>query len=149
MKLDGAQFVQLESIKRYSDACKESKSCVIVQGSAPVTLKIGERSPALAALHAAADVACSAFVTAWNPLSERTDDEANAREQQALATALRERGLAFVDGVGRHPLHRWQEPSFFVLGMPLDVAREMGARFRQNAIVWSGDDAVPQLILLR
>ena len=31
-----ARFVQLESIKRYSDACKESKNCVIVQGGAPV-----------------------------------------------------------------------------------------------------------------
>src|SRR5215831_7257802 len=38
MKLDAAQFVQLESIKRYSDACKESKNCVIVQGSAPVLI---------------------------------------------------------------------------------------------------------------
>ena len=28
--------VQLEAIKRYSEACKETKSCVIVQGSAPV-----------------------------------------------------------------------------------------------------------------
>jgi hypothetical protein len=36
MKLNAAQFVQLEAIKRYSEACKESKSCVIVQGSAPV-----------------------------------------------------------------------------------------------------------------
>lgn len=36
MKLDAAQFVQLESIKRYSDACRESKNCVIVQGNTPV-----------------------------------------------------------------------------------------------------------------
>jgi regulator of protease activity HflC (stomatin/prohibitin superfamily) len=36
MKLDAAQFVQLEGIKRYSEACKESKSCVIVQGNTPV-----------------------------------------------------------------------------------------------------------------
>jgi regulator of protease activity HflC (stomatin/prohibitin superfamily) len=36
MRLDPAQFVQLEAIKRYSDACKESKSCVIVQGNTPV-----------------------------------------------------------------------------------------------------------------
>lgn len=36
MRLDAAQFVQLESIKRYADACKETKSCVIVQGNAPV-----------------------------------------------------------------------------------------------------------------
>lgn len=36
MKLDAAQFVQLESIKRYSEACRESKNCVIVQGNTPV-----------------------------------------------------------------------------------------------------------------
>ncbi|SRR5260221_1009928 len=37
MRLDGAQFVQLEAIKRYSDACgHEGASCVIVQGNAPV-----------------------------------------------------------------------------------------------------------------
>ena len=36
MKLDTAQFVQLESIKRYSEACKTSSHCVIVQGNSPV-----------------------------------------------------------------------------------------------------------------
>ncbi len=36
MKLDAAQFVQLEAIKRYSEACKEAKNCFIVQGNAPV-----------------------------------------------------------------------------------------------------------------
>lgn len=36
MHLDAAQFVQLESIKRYSEACREGKNCVIVQGEAPV-----------------------------------------------------------------------------------------------------------------
>jgi regulator of protease activity HflC (stomatin/prohibitin superfamily) len=36
MHLDAAQFVQLESIKRYSEACKEAKSCAVVQGNVPV-----------------------------------------------------------------------------------------------------------------
>jgi len=36
MNLNTAQFVQLESIKRYSDACKTSSHCVIVEGNAPV-----------------------------------------------------------------------------------------------------------------
>lgn len=38
MKLDANQFVQLESIKRYSEACHETKSCVIVNGNAPVLI---------------------------------------------------------------------------------------------------------------
>lgn len=36
MKLDAAQFVQLESVKRYSEACSKSSSCVIIQGNSPV-----------------------------------------------------------------------------------------------------------------
>lgn len=36
MQLDPAQFVQLESIKRYSDACAAGTNCVIVNGNAPV-----------------------------------------------------------------------------------------------------------------
>ena len=37
MHLDAAQFVQLEAIKRYSEACKGAQNCVIVQGSsAPI-----------------------------------------------------------------------------------------------------------------
>lgn len=36
MHLDGGQFVQLESIKRYSEACATSSNCVIVQGNTPV-----------------------------------------------------------------------------------------------------------------
>jgi regulator of protease activity HflC (stomatin/prohibitin superfamily) len=36
MRLDAAQFVQLESIKRYSQACETSKNCIIVQGNTPV-----------------------------------------------------------------------------------------------------------------
>jgi regulator of protease activity HflC (stomatin/prohibitin superfamily) len=37
MHLDAAQFVQLEAVKRYSEACQQQGStCVIVQGNAPV-----------------------------------------------------------------------------------------------------------------
>lgn len=36
MSLNSEQFVQLESIKQYAEACKTSKSCVIVQGNTPV-----------------------------------------------------------------------------------------------------------------
>jgi hypothetical protein len=36
-----------------------------------------------------------------------------------------------------------------VLGMALDAAQEVGRRYGQNAIVWAGADAVPELVLLR
>ena len=37
MHLDAAQFVQLEAIKRYSEACIKS-SCTIIQGSVPIVV---------------------------------------------------------------------------------------------------------------
>lgn len=37
MHLDAAQFVQLESIKRYSAACEKS-ACTIIQGSVPIVI---------------------------------------------------------------------------------------------------------------
>ncbi|WP_454719494.1 MULTISPECIES: DUF3293 domain-containing protein [Cupriavidus] len=126
-----------------------------VRGNAPLTLAIGVPSPALAALHAAAGVDCSAFVTAWNPYSRPQPDPAanarrNAARQQRLARELAGLGLAAIDGIGQHPSGGWPgEESLLVLGLALDAARALGARHGQNAIVWSGADAVPRLILLR
>lgn len=41
------------------------------------------------------------------------------------------------------------EESVLALNVSLDEAREIGNHYKQNAIVWIGEDAVPQLILLR
>jgi hypothetical protein len=121
-----------------------------VLGETPATLRIGVPSPALAALHRACGVDCSAFVTAANPFSILTDADANAHRQAALADELRREGLRFIEGIGEHPSGQWPgEPSFLILGLPLDAAKQLGARHAQNAIVWCGANAVPQLILLR
>ncbi|WP_423193176.1 DUF3293 domain-containing protein [Cupriavidus sp. H18C2] len=121
-----------------------------VHGSAPATLKVGEANPVLSGLHEAAGVACSAYITACNPFSEEQEPARNAELQQALAEALRQRGLRHIDGIGQHPVNDWPgEASFLVLGLALDAAKALGAQLSQNAIVWSGADAVPRLILLR
>jgi len=120
-----------------------------VHGNPPLTLRIGEPNAGLAALHAAAGVDCSAFITAWNPLSQRLPDTENAARQDALAAELRRRGLGYLEGRGQHPVDAWGEASFLVPGLDLQAARALGSAYGQNALVWSGADAVPQLILLR
>jgi glycine/D-amino acid oxidase-like deaminating enzyme len=114
-----------------------------------MTLLVGQRNQVLAALHEAFGVESSAFITACNPYSHSCDDETNANRQQALADELIVLGLRFVQGVGRHPSSTWAEPSFLVPGISLEAAKELGARHEQNAIVWCGADAVPELVLLR
>lgn len=121
-----------------------------VHGDVSSTLRVGVVCPELAALHQGHQADCSAFITACNPFSQAFDEAANAERQAALARELTQRSLTFIDGVGQHPSNQWpSEASFLVLGLTLEAARTLGIRLEQNAIIWSGIDAVPQLILLR
>lgn len=116
----------------------------------PFALQIGQTSTELAGIHARHGSSCSAFITACNPLSQPLDDELNAARQAALATELSRYEVPFLKGIGQHPSNEWPgEESFLVLGLDLDAAKSLAIRFDQNAFVWRGSDAVPQLIVLR
>ena len=122
----------------------------VVHTDAPVTLKVDVASPGLLAMYKGRRVNSCIFITAWNPESRRLPDVDNAARQDVLARELRFRSLSFIEGVGQHPSNRWPpEPSFLVLGLPLEAAKSLGSRHEQNAIVWCGADATPALILLR
>lgn len=121
-----------------------------VGGDQPFILAIDEQSPALAAAHERHGVLCSAYITACNPLSVRMDGAGNAQRHADLGRELAERSLASVEGVGQHPSDDWPgEASYLVFGLSLDAAKALGTRLQQNAVVWSGEDARPLLILLR
>ena len=121
-----------------------------VHGDALVTLNIGVANPTLSALHKAHRIESSAFITACNPFSQSCDESVNAERQAALARELQQRSLTYIEGIGQHPTNGWLgEPSFLVLGLPREAAKALGNRHEQNAIVWCGLDAVPELVLLR
>jgi hypothetical protein len=121
-----------------------------VYGEPPFVLRIGLHSEALSRLHADRHVFGSAYITACNPRSAPLSDADNHQRQQALAADLTRRGLFFLPGVGQHPTNGWPgEPSYLVFGLSLEEAMALGREWEQNAIVWAGEDAVPQLILLR
>lgn len=119
-------------------------------GDASTTLRVGQANPELAALHKARDVNCSAFITACNPFSQICSAEFNAATQEALACELKRLGLIAIEGIGKHPSNKSPgEASYLVPGLSLEAAKALGTQYRQNAIVWSADDATPQLVLLR
>jgi hypothetical protein len=121
-----------------------------VHGEPGFTLRVGRASAELLAAHKRRRTDCSAFLTACNPFSQPLDAAANAARQAALAKELSGRSLAFLPGVGQHPSNGWPgEDSFLVFGLTLEAAKALGMRLEQNGLVWSGADAVPQLILLR
>ena len=121
-----------------------------VAASPPFILRVGVPSDPLLAEHARHGVVCSAYLTAFNPYSQQLDAESNARRQEELVAMLAGRGFTSLPGVGQHPTNGWPgEPSVLALGVPREEAAALGRQFGQNAVVWSGADGVPELILLR
>lgn len=95
-------------------------------------------------------VSCAAFVTACNPFSAKLGEDENIKRQKSLEMEIRQRGLTLIPGIGQHPSGKWPgEPSFLILGISLEAAKSLGRSYKQNAIVWISDNAVPQLVLLR
>jgi len=121
-----------------------------VHGNTPLTLQVGVANASLAAHYKALRVESCAYITACNPFSQSLEPSVNADLHVAFANELRQRSLKFVEGVGQHPSNRWPgEASYLVWGLSLEAAKALGIRHQQNAIIWCGLDAVPQLILLR
>jgi hypothetical protein len=134
--LHSNSIIHPDTIRAY----EETHYCIL--GENPFTLMIGVAERLLADLHRAHRVECSAYVTAVAAK--------NADRQATLEDEIRRTGFDYVRGVGRHPSGTWPgEPSILILGMPMEDAKVLGVRHEQNAIVWCGSNAVPQLILLR
>lgn len=121
-----------------------------VEATPRFALRIGQASEGLLALYRKHHVNCAAYITAFNPYSRAVGIDENTERQAKLEMQLRQRSLPFLEGQGRHPSNTWPaEDSFLVLGLALAAAKVLGQQCEQNAIVWCGADAVPQLITLR
>jgi hypothetical protein len=112
------------------------------------TFCIDEPSADLAAAHREHGVACSAFITAWNPGGQRADDTSNCQAQQTLLAAIETASLSWWPGAGSDPAGEWTEESLLVFGMDAALAQRIGSAFRQRAVVIAGGDAVPRLLWL-
>ncbi len=115
-----------------------------------IDLRLGEASPALAALLREAGAERWAIVTAWNPASlvqaEATNSAAQARLQQWLSA----RGYRWQAGENRADAADWPpEPTCLVPGMSEAEARQCGAAFGQNAVVCGDGESVPRLVWCR
>ena len=121
-----------------------------VQGTPGFVLRVGQPSQMLLAEHRGQAVKCSAYLTACNPYSIQNDEQTNSAFQAELEQIVLQRGLNLVSGIGQHPSNEWPgEESFLIFGLTLEDASNLGRQFGQNAIIWNGDDGIPQLILLR
>lgn len=121
-----------------------------VSGEDGFVLRVGERSSPLMDVYQRCGVHCGAYLTACNPGSVMLAPKVNRQRQAALMKDLQQLGYPVMPGIGLHPSNGWPaEPSALVLGIPLEDARALGACHGQNAILWMGADAVPELVMLR
>jgi len=83
-------------------------------------------------------------------MSQPLADDDNAARQSALEKELTKRSLKFLPGFGMDGKNAWpDEASFLVFNLSLEASRALARKYEQNAFVWCGHDATPELIFLR
>jgi len=113
-----------------------------------IVLVPGERSAALARLHADHGVQCSGLVTAWNPYAQRREPHENDAAQARLAAALGAGAWRARPAVHRAPQGDWDEPSFWVAGIDRAALEALGRGSGQLAVLHAGANATPHLCWL-
>jgi hypothetical protein len=87
------------------------------------------------------------FITASNPGSRELGSAENNSRNRSLRAELDRMSRHVYAGEGRPTVGTWTpEESFLALGVGRDEARELGARFGQNAVVWGRKGGVAELL---
>jgi len=119
----------------------------VFQPEGEFVMRVDVPCPELQRCHARHGVACSMFITAWNPGSVVQPDAINAAAQLRLRNALLAGGYPLIEGQGEDPDGTWTpEASFLALGVDKAEARQLCREFGQLAVIYADADAIPQLL---
>ena len=123
---------------------------VFVSTDDTFTLRVDQFSAQLSQLYRQTGACNAAYLTAWNPYSAETATAVNHAQQAKLLEETRAAGHATLQGFGVDPSTDYPvEDHLLVLGMDRKAAIVCGMRYQQNSILWCGENATPELILLR
>jgi len=101
-----------------------------------IEIRVGRRHPALDALLIGQGADAWAFLSAWNPASQRLADAENAARQRRLRDELTTLCLPIFSGHGVPDEGDWPpEASLLVLGVSEAAALRIGHDHGQNAVV--------------
>lgn len=82
------------------------------------------------------------IVSAYNPYSQRVDDDVNVARHRALIGEVERRGASPRLAWGISTDGTWYEGSVAVHGLPEDAIRELAHEFGQHAVFEVGEDSV-------
>ena len=121
-----------------------------VMSEKPFTIKVDVYNENLQLIYRKYSVKTACFITAYNPFSETVSKTNNQISQRRLLEDLEKSEYPYFDGIGSDPSGEWEgEPSFLILGISKKSAKELGTKYRQNAIVWCDTNCIAKLLLLR
>jgi hypothetical protein len=122
------------------------ESDYVVDDDPPLVMKIGEQNDGLRILFASFNVESAAFITAWNPSSQKLSLDENYDRQADLLVEIEKLRLNYFVGRGEHPDQSWYEESYLVLGITKDQADALAKQFEQNAYLFIAMSGVPELV---
>jgi hypothetical protein len=122
-------------------------SYIVEAPGAPIALRVDEPSAELDELLGRFDARSWAFITAYNPYSEKRSADENQRRHRHLVERVTERGLTSfptqgVDDDGTWPTER----GLFIVDMSRDDALALGRELEQNAILVGARGGAPELL---
>lgn len=121
----------------------------VVFGAPDLVIRVGEPSAELDALLEADGVDSAAFLTAANPNGMLQSEAENEVSRLALHQVLADAGYSCYVGEGRDPSGAWPaEPSILAVGITRHEAEVIGRSYEQNALVFIGKGAAPELVAL-
>lgn len=107
-------------------------------------IHVGRVHPELDACLSRSGARTWAFLTAWNPGSQRLTDEENRGRQAELAGRVAAAGLAAFPALGE--LGDWREESLLIVGLSQKQANAWAQEFGQAAFLWGEQGRPAELI---
>jgi hypothetical protein len=134
--------VPVELIEAY-----EATTYVIHARDGHISFRAGQVNGEIDGLLAASGATEWVFMTAWNPLSKRTEDMRNRERQEVLAKSLSLGGFEFLPGEGIGDGGGWpNEPALFIPGMEREKGLAFGRAFEQYAVIHGRIGAAPEIL---
>ena len=135
----------MEITEQLKEKYRDTDYCVKLPDT-EIVLRVGQYSPRLKSLMDEHSASGAVFITAWNPFGVVRGAAENTAANTSLQKDLAEAASFVFPGYGASPEGDWKEESYLALRVSRQAATEMCARHAQNAVIFIGEDGVPELL---